>query len=525
MVSAIPIVSLAAIFGGSVLAQVAAPRTNTVRIDSGLLQGVLENGLTVYKGIPFAEPPLGNLRWRPPQAPSPWQGVRHADKFAPASMQVTVSMPGEAPPVVSEDCLYLNIWAPSPRPQAPLPVMVWIYGGGFISGSASMPLYWGDRLARKGMIVVTFGYRVGPLGFLVHPELTRESPNHSSGNYGFMDQIAALKWVQRNIAQFGGDPERVTIAGQSAGATSVCVLLTSPLANGLFHQAIEQSGGLLEPVQLAPRVLLANAEHEGESYVKSLGAKSIAEMRGLPVESLFKGEWQDVSHVVIEPYLLPESPYNAFVSGKQSAVPLLIGSNADEYRAMIADPGSIKASTYYEDIEKSWGKLPPELLAGYPFAGDAEARKARMAMERDLRFGWDMWALARLASTSAHNSVYYYHFTHSPPFPKESVRAGWGPSHYAELWYMFDHLGQETWRWNRADRILAARMSTYWANFVKFGDPNGRGLPVWPKFTSQGSQVLYLDDPVSVSGVADLKTLQVVDAVYSKVRGAPFGSR
>ena len=494
-----------------------------VRTDAGLVQGVRSGYLTAYRGIPFAAPPVGDLRWREPQPVQSWTGVRTADKFAPACMQLGVSMPGEPTPPMSEDCLYLNLWAPDKSSRASLPVMVWIYGGGFVSGNASMPRYWGDRLARKGIIVVSFGYRVGPFGFLTHPELTLESAHHSSGNYGFMDQIAALKWVQRNISAFGGDPNRVTIAGQSAGATSVSILMCSPLAKGLFHQAIEQSGGLFEPVQLAPRVLLANSEHEGESYAKSLGAHSIAYLRALPAKSLLRGEWQNVSHEVIEPYVLPDSPYNTFMTGRQNNVPVLAGSNADEFRALIADPNVIKAATFAKDLARSLGPFPPEILAAYPFSNDAQAREARLHLERDVRFGWDMWALARLASAARQNRVYYYHFTQSPPFPKGSVRGGWGPSHYAELWYMFDHLGQEKWHWSALDRRLAHDMSSYWANFVKAGDPNGRGLPGWPQFTPMHPRVLYLGGTIHTGPVADIKSLTAVDTLYAKVRGAAFG--
>jgi para-nitrobenzyl esterase len=227
-----------------------------VNTDSGAISGVRESGLRVYKGVPFAAPPLGDLRWRPPARAASWAGRRKADAFAPACMQTGVSMPGETPPAVSEDCLYLNIWTPARSARERLPVLVWIYGGGWINGSSSMPLYWGDLLARKGVIVVTIAYRVGPLGFLALPELTRESPHQSSGNYGLMDQIAALEWVRRNIAAFGGDPRRVTIAGQSAGAMSVSILMASPLAKGLFQRAIGESGGLFEPLQLAPSTCL-----------------------------------------------------------------------------------------------------------------------------------------------------------------------------------------------------------------------------------------------------------------------------
>ena len=243
--------------------------------ESGRVEGVREQDLTVYKGIPFAAPPTGDLRWRPPQPVRPWTGTRPAKTFAPACMQTGVSMPGETPPATSEDCLALNIWTPAEAPSH-APVLVWIYGGGFDNGSASMPLYWGDRLAKRGIVVVTVAYRVGPLGFLAHPELRRESPHHTSGNYGLMDQIAALEWVQRNIAAFGGDPTRVTVAGQSAGAMSVSILMASPRAQGLFHRAIGQSGGFFEPVQIAPSYLLANAERDGETYAASLGVNSIA---------------------------------------------------------------------------------------------------------------------------------------------------------------------------------------------------------------------------------------------------------
>jgi para-nitrobenzyl esterase len=496
-----------------------------VQTEGGLVEGVRTGRLTVYKGIPFAAPPVGSLRWREAQPVNPWKGVRKADKFAPACMQTGVSMPGETPPVNSEDCLYLNIWTPVRNDDARLPVMVWIYGGGFSNGSASMPLYWGDRLARKGAVVVTFGYRIGPFGFLAHPELTRESPHHTSGNYGLLDQIAALQWVQRNIQAFGGDPRCVTILGQSAGANSVSIMMASPLATGLFHRALGQSSGLFEPLKLAPNYLLANAEHEGETYAASLGAHSLAELRALSASELLKGKAGEISHPVIEPYLLPESPYDVFVQNRQNDVPILIGSNADEAQSLIPDLNTIKAETFSADITKRWGLLPPHLLEAYPHATDEQARKARLGFERDLRFGWDMWAWARLEAMKGRKSVYYYHFAHKPPFPNGSVYEGWGASHYAELWYTFDHLNQEPWHWSTADRRLADIMSRYWVNFAKSGNPNGAGLPVWPEFTSADNRVLYLNDPIYTGGVPNIETLKVFDTVYAQIRGAPFGSR
>jgi para-nitrobenzyl esterase len=500
----------------------AAPQVVT---ESGTLSGISERGLSVYKGVPFAAAPLGDLRWRPPAAVSHWTGIRKADAFAAACMQEGVSMPGETPPTVSEDCLYLNIWSPAKRATEQLPVIVWIYGGGYRNGSASMPLYSGDRLAHKGVIVVTIAYRVGPLGFLALAELTRESPHRSSGNYGLMDQIAALEWVQRNIAAFGGDPTRVTIAGQSSGSMSVSALMASPRAKGLFQRAIGESGGLFEPLQLAPSYLLANAERDGEKYVASLGVASLEELRQLPAARLTGGgDAGGVTHPVIEPYLLPLTPYEAFASGQQNDVPLLIGSNAEEARSL-TDVSQTTAATFAADIERSFGKLPPAIVAAYPHATDAEARKARLDLERDLRFGWDMWAWARLQATTGRSPVYYYSFRQQPPFPAGSVYAGWGASHFAELWYVFDHLDQAQWRWTPADRTLAHDMSSYWSNFARSGDPNGRDLPSWPPFSNAAGRVLYLGDPVRLGAVANLDTLVILDGIYATVRGKPFGER
>ncbi len=493
--------------------------------ESGAISGVSEGGLNIYKGIPFAAPPIGDLRWRPPVPLTPWTGTRTSDAFAPACMQTGVSMPGEAPPAVNEDCLYLNIWTPAKETNAPepLPVIVWIYGGGYINGSASMPLYWGDRLAHKGVIAVTIAYRIGPLGFLALPELTRESQHHSSGNYGLMDQIAALEWIQRNIAAFGGDPKNVTIAGQSSGAISVSILMASPRAKGLFQRAIAESGGLFEPLQLAPKYLLANAERDGEKYAASLGATSLQELRRLPANKL-TGNAGGIVHPVIEPYILPASPYEAFTTGQQNDVPLLLGSNADEARAL-TDVTQVKAATFDSDLEHSFGALPPQLVSAYPHATDPEAKQARLNLERDLRFGWDMWAWARLQAGTGHSSVYYYWFTLQPPFPVGSVYEGWGASHFAELWYVFDHLDQQPWRWSTADRKVAEEISSYWVNFAESGKPNGPGLPQWPAFTNADSKVLYLGDPITVGGVASIDSLKVFDAVYTAVRGKPFAAR
>ncbi len=486
--------------------------------ESGALGGVRNDGLTAYLGVPYAAPPVGELRWREPQRVASWTGTRKGRSFAPACPQKGVSMPGEDPPATSEDCLYLNVWTPAKIANERLPVLVWIHGGGYTNGSTAMPLYAGDKLAQRGIVVVTIAYRLGPLGFLAHPALTAESANKSSGNYGLLDQIAALEWIQRNIAAFGGDPGRVTIAGQSAGAMAVSMLMASPLATGLFHQAIGQSGGLFEPVQLAPQYLLPNAERDGKDYVASLGATSIAELRKRPLEDLLGGKAGQISHPVVGDRVLPVSPYDALASNAYNNVPVLVGFNAEEARALV-DVSPVKSATFAADIERSFGALPPPLIDAYPFTTDAQARQARLDFERDLRFGWDMWTWARLLAKRG--SAHLYYFEKTPPFPSGSVRQGWGASHFAELWYMFDHLDQEKWDWSASDRQLARTMAQYWVNFVRSGNPNGKDLPAWPRF--EGKEVLRLGDAIVVGSVPNADKLQVFDSVYDAVRGKPFG--
>lgn len=492
------------------------------QIDTGRAVGERVHGVSAFLGIPYAAPPLGDLRWRPPQPAAAWRGVRSARAFAPACMQTGVSMPGETPPQVGEDCLYLNVWTPSRRRGARAPVMVWIHGGGYTNGSAAMPLYWGDRLARRGVVVVTFGYRLGPFGFLAHPELSAESGHSSSGNYALMDQIAALQWVQRNIEAFGGDPDNVTIFGQSAGAMSVSLLMASPRATGLFDRAIGQSGGVFEPLQLAPQYQLAQAESDGVAYAQSLGASSLADLRQLPAERVLQGRSGRVSHPVIEPYVLPLSPYEAYVAGRENRVPILVGSNAEEANSLV-DLTRVRAATFADDLTRAWGALPPQLGAAYPFANDTEARVARAGFERDLRFGWDMWAWARLQSR-ANNAAFYYRFARRPPFPSDAERSGWGASHFAELWYMFDHLNQEPWAWTESDRDLADTMARYWVNFARSGNPNGPGLPTWPVYQGDAGQVLVLDSSITPATAPVDPQLQVFDSVYDAVRGSQFGT-
>lgn len=512
---------LLALFAGS--ASAGAIRMPPVAVDSGALEGVRDGDLTVYKGVPFAAAPVGDLRWRPPQPVRPWKGIRKTDTFAPACMQKGVSMPGEAPPIVNEDCLYLNIWEPAGGRGQTLPVLVWIHGGGYTNGSASMPLYWGDELARKGIIVVSIAYRLGPFGFLAYGPLAQESVPHTTGNYGLMDQIAALQWVQRNIAAFGGDPKRITIAGQSAGGISVSMLMASPLARALFQGAIAESGGLFEPIQLAPPYLLANAEREGQQYATSLGVTSLAALRALPAAALLTGDANAVSHPIIDSYVLPVPPYGVFASGRENDVPVLIGSNAEEARALM-DPKAVTPTTFSAALSGNLGAPLPlinSIAGAYPHDTAVQAQESAIDLETDLRFGWDMWTWAVLQAHTGRSPVYYYEFKQSPPFPRGSVYAGWGASHFAELWYVFDHLQQYPWRWTPADHRLADEMSSYWANFVKSGNPNGAGLPHWPTYKGTDGDVLYLQSPITVGVVAHLNRLRAIATAYLKLRHGP----
>jgi para-nitrobenzyl esterase len=412
-------------FAGVLLAfSISQASAAPTRVDAGLLDGVRDGDLAIYKGIPFAAPPTGELRWREPQPVAAWNGIRAADKFAPVCMQSGSSVPGQPVEPDSEDCLYLNIWAPANA--ANLPVMVWIPGGGFTQESGSIPLYWGDTLAKKGVIVVTINYRVGVFGFFAHPELTMESAHHASGNYGLLDQIAALKWVRRNIAAFGGDPSRVTIWGQSAGSMSVDLLTASPLAHGLFQRAIGESGGFFIPPAASPikdSFYLPGNERLGEKMGTALGANSISALRQVTADKILKAANGAANHPIIDGYVLPKEPYDIFTAAQQNDVPILIGSNADEGRPMIQGL-TVKAATFAADIRPMFGPLPDDFLNVYPHATDAEARDARADVERDVRFGWDVWSWARMQAKTGSGKVFYYYFAHVPPYPASSPFAG-----------------------------------------------------------------------------------------------------
>jgi para-nitrobenzyl esterase len=442
-----------------------------VHLDTGILSGIpgSTSEVRVYKGIPFAAPPVGNLRWRAPRPVVRWDGVRKAEKFSPVCMQNTA---GPTAQPASENCLYLNVWTAAKSAAERRPVMVWIYGGGFTSGSGSVPGYDGDTLSQKGVVVVTFNYRLGPFGFLAHPELTKESDRRASGNYGLMDQVAALEWVQRNITAFGGDPKKVTIYGESAGAVSVADLLVSPQSKGLFIRAIGESGAWMG-LGIAPARRLADAEEAGVKLAESLGAKSLAELRQVPADALLKAGRG--SGPIVDGWFLPDAPDKVFSQGKQHAVSVLVGSNKDE-GTFFLQPTT--AEKFTAQSRQRFGVTADSFLKAYPAASDDEANASQLEAFRD-EAAWAMTNWAHLMS-KAGKRAYLYYFTHEPPAAPGAIVRARGATHVAEVPYVFNVPGNRPW--TDVDRQLADAISSYWANFAATGDPNGRNLPKWPAF-------------------------------------------
>lgn len=501
---------------GNLLAAVSfGASPSPVQTEFGLLQGVQEASVTVFRGVPYAAPPIGPLRWRPPQPPPAWEGVREADTFPPRCPQVGAYPPDSPPEPMSEDCLYLNIWVPAGMRAHALPVMVWIYGGALANGSASLPLYAGNRLAEHGVIVVTLNYRLGVLGFLAYPALSRESPQHVSGNYGLLDQIAALRWIHHNIAAFGGDPDRVTVFGQSAGSIILSALTVSPLTRGLFQRAIGESGGLFEPLALAPGYSLHGAEAEGADFARRAGAASLKVLRAMSPAALLKVPF--TPHPVVDGIVLQESPYDAYARGAQHDLDILVGFNAAEGEIFLRDR-RVTPETYTAVLSQDFPAPLVHLLAPPPGNDAATARARAAAFEGDLRFGWDMWTWARLAARTGKRHVYFYYFTRSPPFAHGSRYAGMGATHGMELPYVFGHLNPALAAWTLKDHQLSATMQAYWTNFARTGDPNQPGLPVWPRLRSKPGAVMRLGEEIRMVPMPDLETLRGIDRVYWAVR-------
>ena len=492
------------------LAAVAEP----VHIQSGLVSGVAGSNpeVRVFKGIPFAAPPVADLRWRAPKAPPSWEGVRAAGKFSPVCMQRRPNNAAAARQEMSEDCLYLNVYTAAKSARDRRPVMVWIHGGALVTGAGS--LYDGEALAKKGVVVVTINYRLGVFGFLAHPELTRESDRNASGNYALLDQIAALEWVQKNIAGFGGDPKRVTIFGESAGSWSVNYLMATPLAHGLFQRAIGESGG-----EFAPARKLAEMEQAGVKFGQSIGADSVPALRAKPADDLLKATFSTAANV--DGWLLPEDVYSIFAHGKQNDVPLLIGSNADE--GTMFTPPAVTAATFRAAAAKRFGPDSDAFLKLYPFSSDEEAWAAQAASLRDQIFGWEMRTWARMQSQTGKSKVYLYFFSRVPPGQNRAK----GAYHGSEIAYVFGNLevapfavsgNAQPRPWTDWDRKLADTMSTYWVDFAATGDPNGKGLLKWPVYRNKDDELMGFGDSIAVKPVPNKGALDFLDGYFERQR-------
>jgi len=494
-------------------------QSGRVKVEGGVLQGVVANDLIIFKGVPFAAPPVGDLRWKAPQPVEKWKGVRQATEFAPAPMQG-----GNPPSGKSEDCLYLNVWTPAKSAREKLPVMVWIYGGGFSFGSTSAPVHNGEHLARKGIVVVSVAYRVGQIGFLAHPELSAESPNGVSGNYGLLDQIAGLQWVKNNISAFGGDPGNVTIFGESAGGISVSMLCASPLAKGLFHKAISQSGGSFGPVRSTVypgenMKTLAQAEQDGIEYLKKFNASSIEELRKVEAEKLIPQGWTlPGGWPIVDGYVIPGDQYELYEAGQYNDVPALIGYNSDEG---LSFPAGRTPEEFIASVNSRFGPFADTLLKAYPVGESGIPRSARNLM-RDAAFGWHTWSWARLQSRTGKSAVYLYYFDLHPEYPDDSPMADHGTPHGVDVAYVFMHIDPSNPGASESDIEASEMMATYWTNFAKHGDPNGEGLPHWPAFSESNPVAMYLDRDPNPGPVPDEESLKKLDA-YFEWRRSPEG--
>ena len=522
-----------------------------VRTANGVIESATpaRDGVRSFKGVPFAQPPLGGLRWREPQPVKDWTGVRNADQFGPRCMQRT----GPTADYwfrsngMSEDCLYLNVWTPAKAGNEKLPVLVYVFGGGFQNGDGSEPRYDGESMARKGMVAVSLNYRTNVFGFFSHPELTKESKNHASGNYGLLDQVAALRWVQQNIAAFGGDPKRVTIAGESAGSLSVSALMASPLSRDLMAGAIGESGALIST--LPPRAL-AETEKDGLDFGEKAGAASLAALRALSAEKIQEAVANAAPanpggggpgaasaprlrfSANLDGYFLPKTLTQIYEAGEQAKVPLLAGSNSEEMPArVVLGASEPTAESFAEAVRKLYGESAEQVLKVYAPKTTEEVLQAAtdLASARFIALG--TWKWTELQMKTGGKPVYRYLYTRirpkylgmpGQPAPAAPEGAGAtappkprGAAHSAEIQYAMGNLDLDTrYTWEADDRKVSESMQGFFVNFVKTGNPNGPGLPNWPAYDAKTNYMRMRIDVVSqAESETDRARYQVLDAI------------
>ena len=516
-----------AAFAFTAIVILSAASADPVRTDAGLIAAAANSpeGVRVFRGIPFGAPPVGQLRWKAPQPAAHWDGVRKADQFGPVCVQpkgagrlnVSVDMPDS--PRADEDCLYLNVWTAAAGATERRPVMVWIFGGAYTEGAGSSRHNDGEALARKGVVLVTFNYRLGPFGFFSHPELTKESGHNASGNQAVLDALAALTWVQKNIAAFGGDPGNVTIFGESAGASLSAGLVGSPLAKGLFRRAISQSGAWMG-LSMAPMRSLASAEAPTGRGASPMAALPLAELRAKSTDEISKG--LRGAGMIADGWAIPEDLSRPFAAGRQNAVDVLVGSNKDEGSFIQRGP---TAEQWTSRVRARWGALAGDYLKLYPAGSDDEAARSSEAAFRD-EMAWHMRIYAQ-AQAKLGKQAYLYYFRHEPPVEpgKPNLRA----THTAEIPYVFNNLkavrvfpdgsSPELSSASEPDRRLADIVSSYWVNFARTGNPNGKGLAAWPAYRDKSSgRAMALGDTQQVKdeSAADAARWDLYEKLYAK---------
>jgi para-nitrobenzyl esterase len=517
------VVALGAVCSQSANAALKEP----LKLDSGEIGGSVESapGIHAFKGIPFAAPPVGALRWTAPQPVAKWSGVRDASKYG----NVCIQPPGqgrlnianmEGSPPTSEDCLYLNVWTGAASANEKRPVMIWWFGGAFTEGGGSVPLYDGTALAKKGVVVVTMNYRLGAFGFFTHPALTAESPHKASGNYGLMDMLASARWVKNNIAAFGGDPNNVTVFGQSAGAMAIASLVASPESKGLFKRAISESGAWMGLGMAPGMTTRAQAEERGVKAATDAGVSTAAELRAMSAADV-TGKLRSggcPGCMIVDGWVIPEDPSVTFAAGRQNAVDVLVGSNKEELSF-----GRGATAQQFEQGAQRYGDLAAEFLKLYPHSTDEEAARSNIASTADGTF-WHMRLYADYQAKKG-NKAYLYFFTQHPPAP--AGKPPFPASHAAEVPYVFNNLGQqhlfpdsssaELSAKSAPDEKVADEMSSYWTNFAKTGDPNGSGLPKWTAHkVGNGQDAIILDANPASEKLPTPERLALLDKQWVK---------
>ena len=510
-----------------------------VNVAEGVLEGTNESGVKTFKGIPFAAPPVGNLRWKAPQPVEKWQGVRQAKEYGPNPMQENLY--GDmnfGTKKMSEDCLYLNVWTPAKKMNENLPVLIYFNGGGLMCGSGSEPRYAGDAMARKGIISVTANYREGIFGFFTHPQLSKETSYKGSGNYGFLDQVAAIKWVKDNIAAFGGDPNRITIVGESAGSMSVSALMASPLCKGLFAQAMGSSGSVIGTKKVAT---LKEAEAAGVEMAKKIGCKNIKDLRAMSAEELMKkAAVRSVPIYNIDGYFWTKQPYNVFANGEQTKVPLLIGGNNQEMNAMFILQGKPATVENLKNAARAiYGDATDELFKLYAINSDADVLgQPGNNLAGDIFLDYSTWKWGNMHKLTGGQPVFRYRYCHPRPdmVLKDKVAGlaggvqektsdtpaapkALGAVHSADIEYAMGTLPtNRVYDWQPADYTISDIFSSYYVNFVKTGNPNGLGLVDWPTTNSKAvAPVLQIDENTFVKEDPNMeKRYELMDKLFWK---------